>query len=480
MTITEAKKLLEEKKLTSVELVQSCLGNIAKKEKDVHAFLEVFADEALEQAKAVDQARAAGEELGPLAGIPIAIKNNQLIKGKKATAGSQILENYTASYDATVIERLLAAGAILIGRTNLDEFAMGSSTETSHFGTTQNPWNLSRVPGGSSGGSAAAVAAGFALGATGSDTGGSIRQPASLCGVVGIKPTYGRVSRYGLIAFASSLDQIGVFARTVEDAALLLQTIEGKDSKDATSVDLPDTTIAELLKLENINDLKIGLPKEYFIDGMDPKVEARVREAVKLLQSHGAQIIEISLPHTQYALATYYILAPSEASSNLERFDGMRFGHRQTGKTLTDTYKKTRGEGFGAEVKRRIILGTFALSAGYYDAYYKKALAVRSLIRQDFDEAFKKVDVIVTPTSPSVAWPIGEKFNDPLAMYLADIFTVPLNLAGLPGISIPCGFRDDLPVGLQIISKAFDEEALFRVGHFYQSVTDWHQRTPGS
>src|SRR3989338_6427284 len=448
MTITEAKKLMTEKKLTAVELVQGCLDAIAKKEQDVHAFLEVFADEALEQAKAVDAARAKGEELGALAGIPIAIKNVILIKDKKATAGSQILENYIASYDATVIERLRKSGAIFIGVTNLDEFAMGSSTETSHFGPTKNPWKLTHVPGGSSGGSAAAVTAGFALGATGSDTGGSIRQPAGLRGIVGMKPTYGRVSRYGLIALASSLDQIGVFAHTIEDAALLLQTIEGKDPKDATSVELPDTTIAELLKLENINGLKIGLPKEYFIDGMDPEVEARVGGAAKLLESHGAEVVEISLPHTEYALATYYILQPSEASANLERFDGMRYGHRSNGKTLTDTYKKTRGSGFGAEVKRRIMLGTFTLSAGYYDAYYKKALAVRALIRRDFDEAFKKVDVIVTPTSPGVAWPIGEKFNDPLSMYLADIFTVSLNLAGLPGVSVPCGFVHDLPVCL--------------------------------
>jgi len=478
MTITEAKKLLEEKKVTAVELVQGCLDRIAAADKDVHAFLEVFGDEALEQAKAVDVARARGDELGPLAGIPIAIKDNQLMAGKRCTAGSGILEYYTASYNATVVERLKMAGAILLGRTNMDDAAMGSSTETSHFGPTHNPWDLTKVPGGSSGGSAAAVAADFAYGATGSDTGGSIRQPASLCGVVGIKPTYGRVSRYGLIALASSLDQIGVFAHTVEDAALLLQAIEGKDQKDGTSVELKDTTIAELLKTEDVKGLKIGIPKEYFIDGMDPDVEARVREAVKLLQLHGAEVIEISLPHTEYALAAYYIIQPCEASSNLERYDGMRFGHRSTGKTLTDTYKKTRGEGFGTEVKRRIILGTFALSAGYYDAYYKKALAVRTLLRQDFDEAFKQVDVILTPTSPTVAWPIGEKFNDPLAMYLADIFTVSLNLTGNPGLTVPCGFAHDLPVGLQLIGKAFDEATLFRVGHFYQSITDWHKHDP--
>lgn len=477
-TITEAKKLLAENKLTAVELVQSCLDNIAKKEKDVHAFLEVFADEALEQAKEVDAARARGDELGPLAGIPIAIKNVILIKEKKATAGSKILEKYIAPYDATVIERLRKSGAIFIGTTNLDEFAMGSSTETSHFGVSRNPWDLSRVPGGSSGGSAAAVTAGFALGALGSDTGGSVRQPAGLCGIVGMKPTYGRVSRHGLIALASSFDQIGVFTRTIEDAAFLLQAIEGRDSNDATSVELPETTIAELLKLENVDGIKIGLPKEYFIDGMDPDVEARVRDAVKLLESHGATIVEISLPHTEYALATYYILQPSEASANLERFDGIRYGHRSNAKTLTETYKKTRGAGFGTEVKRRIMLGTFTLSAGYYDAYYKKALAVRSLIRQDFDEAFKKVNVIITPTSPCVAWPIGEKSSDPISMYLADIFTVPLNLAGIPGISIPCGFTHDLPVGLQLVGKAFDESALFRLGNFYQSITEWHTQEP--
>ncbi len=478
LTIEEAKTKLANKEISSLDLVSDCIKQIDAHDSEVHAFLEVFKDDAFAQARVIDKQRAAGEDLAELAGIPIALKDNILIQGKKATAGSQILEQHTAAYDATATKRLKNAGAILLGRTNCDEFAMGSSTENSHFGPTANPWDLTRIPGGSSGGSIAAVAGRFVPGAFGSETGGSVRQPAAMCGVVGLKPTYGRVSRYGLIALASSLDQIGPTARTVADAATLLHIVEGKDDYDATSQHLHETTIAELLKCEDVKGLRIGIPKEYFIDGMDPLVELKVRDVIALFQSHGAEIVEVTLPHTRVALETYYIIQPAEASANLERYDGMRYGLRATGDSLFDTYARTRGEGFGAEVKRRIMLGTFVLSAGYYDAYYKKAQAVRTLIRRDFDEAFKNVDVMLTPTSPTTAWPLGEKFNDPIAMYLADIFTVSVNLAGLPGMSVPCGFVEGLPVGFQLIGKAFDEATLFRAGHFYQSVTEWHKASP--
>ncbi len=478
LTITEAKKKLADKEISAVDLVGACIASIDKHDADVHAFLEVFNDEAFAQARVIDKQRTAGEELGDLAGIPLALKDNILMRGKKATAGSQILEQHIAAYDSTVAARLKNAGAILLGRANCDEFAMGSSTEGSHFGPTANPWDLSRVPGGSSGGPVAAVAGGMALGGFGTDTGGSVRQPAALCGVVGMKPTYSRVSRYGIIALSSSFDQVGPIGRSVDDVATLLRIVEGKDSLDATSTHLDETTIAELLHLEEIKGLRVGIPKEYFIDGMDPEVEARVREAIKLLSTHGAEIIEVSLPHTNVALETYYVIQPAEAAANLERYDGMRYGLRATAPTLEQSYRMTRGEGFGAEVKRRVMLGTFVLSAGYVDAYYKKAQAVRTLIRRDFDEVFKDVDVILTPTSPTAAWPLGEKFNDPIAMYLADIFTVSANLAGLPGISVPCGFAHGLPVGFQLIGKAFDEATLFKVGHFYQSITEWHKKSP--
>lgn len=478
LTIQEAKKKLADKEISSVDLVGACIESIDQHDADVHAFLEVFKDDVFAQARVIDKKRVTGEELGDLAGIPLVLKDNILMAGKKATAGSQILEQYTASYDATVTSRLKQADAILLGRGNMDDAAMGSSTETSHFGPTANPWELSRVPGGSSGGPVAAVSSRMALGGLGTDTGGSIRQPSSLCGVVGLKPTYGRVSRSGVIALASSLDQVGPIARTVADVATLLRIIEGKDQLDATSQPLEETSIAELLHLEDIKGLRIGIPREYFIDGMDLEVEARVREAIKLLEQHGAEVVEISLPHTSVALETYYIIQPAEASSNLARYDGMRYSMRATGESLFDIYQQTRGEGFGQEVKRRIMLGTFVLSAGYVDAFYKKAQAVRTLIRRDFDTAFKQVDVIATPTSPAPAWPLGEKFNDPVAMYLADIFTVSVNLAGLPGLSIPCGFAQSLPVGLQLIGKAFDESTLFRIGHFYQSITDYHQQSP--
>lgn len=478
LTIAEAKRMLVEKEISAKDLLSAHIDEIKRHDGDVHAFLEVFEDDAFAQARVIDKQRTAGEELGELAGIPIGIKDLIMMKDKKATAGSQILDRYVASYDSTVVKRLKDAGAILLGRTNMDEFAMGSSNETSHFGPVSNPWDLSRVPGGSSGGSAACVAGRMAMGSYGSDTGGSIRQPAALSGVVGLKPTYGRVSRHGIIALASSLDQVGPFARTVDDTATLLRIVEGKDPMDATSAHLDETTIAELLHLENIKGVRVGIPKEYFIDGMDPEVEARVRDVIALLQTHGAEIIEVSLPHSPRALEAYYIIQPAEASANLERYDGMRFGQRSTAPALIDTYKMTRGEGFGAEVKRRIMLGTFVLSAGYADAFYKKALAVRQLVRRDFDEVFKDVDVLLTPTTPTTAWPLGEKFNDPIAMYLADVFTVAGNLAGVPGMSVPCGFAHGLPVGFQLIGKPFDEATLFKVGHFYQSITDWHKKNP--
>jgi aspartyl-tRNA(Asn)/glutamyl-tRNA(Gln) amidotransferase subunit A len=479
LTVLEVKNLLQKKELSSEDLVRSCMDVIEKKDEEIHAFLEVFKDEALHAAREVDQRRAARDEtLGDFAGIPLAIKDNILMQGKKATACSQILEQHVAAYDATLIERLRTAGFLFLGRTNMDDAAIGSSTETSHFGPTKNPWHTSKVPGGTSGGSAAAVAARMVPASIGTDTGGSIRQPSSLCGVVGLKPTYGRVSRFGLIADASSLQQAGTITRTVGDAAALLQVIEGRDKKDATSVDLTETTIAELLAEEDLRDLTIGIPKEYMIEGMEKGVQQSVTEAAALLESHGANISEVSLPHTKDALATYYIIQPAEVSSNLARYEGMRYSGRSEGKTLEETYVQTRTAGFGAEVKRRILVGTFTLSAGYYDAYYKKATAVRHLIRQDFDEALKDVDLLLAPVSPTVAWNLGEKFNDPLKMYLSDIFTVSLNLAGLPGLAVPCGFVNGLPVGFQLIGRAFDEATLFRVGHFYQTITDWHKKIP--
>jgi len=476
LTIAETKKLLAEKKITSEELVQAALGRIKKHDHEIGAFLHVAEDDALAEAREFDRRRAAGEELSPLAGIPIAIKNNILVQGRKATAGSKMLENYEAAYDATVVKRLRAAGAIIIGETNMDEFAMGSSTETSAFFPTKNPWNTKKVPGGSSGGSVAAVAAGFVPAALGTDTGGSVRQPAALCGVVGLKPTYGRVSRYGAIAMASSLDQISPCARTVEDVAEIFSVIAGNDDKDATTVEV-DAVVPELIP-NDVKGLRIGIPKEYFVEGMDPEVKKAVLEAIELLKTNGAEVKEISLPHAEYAIAAYYIIMPCEVSSNLARMDGIRFGHSVDAENLLATYLKARGEGFGAEVKRRIMLGSFALSKGYSDAYYKKALRVRTLIRQDFDEAFKQVDIIATPTSPTIAWNLGEKFDDPLAMYLSDIYTVSANLAGIPALSLPCGFDEGLPIGLQFMAKPFDETCLFRAGKFYQSVTEWRLKHP--
>jgi aspartyl-tRNA(Asn)/glutamyl-tRNA(Gln) amidotransferase subunit A len=476
MTIKQMQSALASGETTSHELVEKCLAAIKKSDIELNSFVRVF-ENAIEAADASDNKRESGGELGVLEGIPIAMKDNLMVKGFETTAGSQILEGHKAAYDSTVAARLKNAGAILVGSTNMDEFAMGSSTETSHFGTVKNPWDITRVPGGSSGGSAVAVAAGFVPAALGSDTGGSIRQPAALCGVVGLKPTYGRVSRYGLIALASSLDQIGPIARTVEDAAVVLSAIEGRDEKDGTSAELSQTIIPELME-KDLSRMKIGLPKEYFVEGMDNDVRQSVMEAVKVLERAGAKIEEISLPHTKYALADYYIIQPSEASSNLGRYDGFRFGYHSCGKNLNETYERTRGEGFGAEVKRRIMLGSFTLCAGYSDAYYKKALKVRTLIKRDFDDAFKRVQAIVTPTTPSVAWSIGEKFDDPLTMYLSDIYTVTANLTTVPAISIPCGFVNGLPVGMQIMAREFDEYSLLRAGAVFQEKTQWHLRTP--
>lgn len=476
LTLKEAVSGLESKQFSSEEFVSSYISKIEEQNEDLNAVLEV-SQTALEDAQKIDSARASGEQLGELAGVPILVKDNMMVQGWKNTSASQVLEGHTSIYNATVVERLKSAGAILLGRTNMDEFAMGSSTETSHFGTTKNPWDKTRVPGGSSGGSAVSVAANFAPVALGSDTGGSIRQPASLCGVVGLKPTYGRVSRYGLMAMASSLDQIGPFAKTVEDVALLMRTIEGKDPKDATSVDLQDASVPELIE-PSVDGLKLGIPKEYFLEGMDEDVRRLVMDAISELEKGGAKVEEISMPHAEYALATYYVLMPCEASSNLGRFDGLRYGYHSTGKDLLETYMRSRGEGFGAEVKRRIMLGSYALSAGYYDAYYRKALKVRSLIKKDFDDALKKVDAIVTPTSPSVAWKLGEKFNDPLTMYLSDIYTITANLATVPAMSLLCGFSQNLPVGLQFMGRPFDENMLYKIGMYYQSVTQWHEKTP--
>lgn len=480
LTIKSATDGLRKAEFTSVELTRACLNQIKIYDKEIGAFLEVYADEALEQARESDKRIKAKKPLGDLDGIPGATKDNMLMRGKIVSAGSRILENYKSAYDATVVRKLHNQGAIILGRTNMDEFAMGSSTETSAYQKTKNPWNLETVPGGSSGGSAAAVAANMCLFALGSDTGGSIRQPASLCGVTGLKPTYGRVSRYGLIAMASSLDQIGPLTKTAEDAKIVLEAIEGKDARDATSVDLlsqiePSTLNAKRFTLK---DLRIGVPKEYFIAGMDGEVEKRVREAIKKFEDLGVKVEEISLPHSEYGLAIYYIIMPAEVSANLARFDGIRYGASAPGEKLWDVYDNTRGQNFGAEVRRRIMLGTYVLSAGYYDAYYKKAQQVRTLVKQDFDKALHQVDVILTPTSPGVAWKLGEKFNDPLTMYLSDIYTVSANVAGLPAVSVPCGFAHDLPVGLQIIGKQFDDEKVLQVAQAYQENTEWHTKKP--
>jgi len=475
LTIQEARRQLQRGEISSRDLTQAVLSRIQSVDGKLKAYLWLNAEDALRQAEEVD-----GKSDKPLAGIPIAVKDVLNVAGQPCTCASKILRGYISPYDATVIARLRAAGAVLLGRTNMDEFAMGSSTENSSWGTTGNPWDLSRIPGGSSGGSAAAVAADAAIAALGSDTGGSIRQPAALCGCVGFKPTYGRVSRYGLVAFASSLDQIGPFTKTVADAALLTQVMAGHDEWDSTSVPeaVPDY-LAELKK--GVKGLRIGLPKEYFIPGMDREVEAAVRAAVAQLEQLGAEVVEVSLPHTDYAVAVYYLVATAEASANLARFDGVRYGLRVPGDDVIDMYGKTRGAGFGPEVKRRIMLGTYALSAGYYDAYYLRALKVRALIRRDFERAFAKCDVLVTPTAPEVAFKAGEKSDDPLKMYLSDIFTISANLAGICGISLPCGFsrQPKLPIGLQILGPAMGEAAVLRAAYTYEQATDWHKQRPG-
>jgi len=481
LTISETLDGLREKKFSAAELLDSYLARTKEINPKINAYLEIWEEGAKKEALASDK-KIAGGNIGQLEGIPIALKDNLLFQGHEVTSGSNILKGHISAYTATVVEKMKNAGAVFIGRANMDEFAMGTSNETSAFGPVKNPWDLDRVPGGSSGGPAAAVSADMCLGALGSDTGGSIRQPAALCGIVGLKPTYGRVSRFGLMSLASSLDQIGPFAKNVKDVARILEVIEGEDPKDSTSVPLIQTTVPDLLE-GNIKGMKIGVPKEYFIDGMDSKVEQSVRTAIKKLEELGAQIKEVSLPYTDYGIAAYYILQPSEASANLARYDGVRYGNRLDGsKNLMDMYASTRGKGFGDEVRRRIMIGTYALSSGYYDAYYKKALEVRSLIAKDFQETFKDVDCLVTPTSPTTAFKLGEKFDDPIAMYLADVFTVAANIAGIPGISVPCGFVENegksLPVGLQFLGKQFDEAIILRAAYAYEQGTEWHNIKP--
>ena len=465
LTIEEVRGSVQQQKVSATTLAESHYAKIAKDDPQIGAFLTLSKDRALAQAERIDAMASRGEALPPLGGVPLAIKDVMVTQGVRTTAGSKILANYIPPYDATAVARLEAAGAVILGKTNCDEFAMGSSNENSAWHAVHNPRDFSRVPGGSSGGSAAAVAADMAVATLGSDTGGSIRQPASFCGVVGLMPTYGRVSRYGLIAFASSLDHIGPLTRTVEDAAILLRTIAGRDPLDSTSADVPVPDYpAELQK--PVRGLKLGVAKEYFGEGLDREVRAAVEAAIQKLASLGCDIVPVSLPHTEYAIPTYYIVATAEASSNLARFDGVRYGYRAAGaRTLADMYRKTRDRGFGTEVKRRIMLGTYALSAGYYDAYYLKAQKVRTLLTRDFEEAFKQVDAIVTPTCPTAAFKLGEKVDDPLAMYLADIYTVTADLAGIPGISVPCGVTsENLPIGLQILGRHFDEATVLRIG----------------
>ena len=463
---------------TPTAAVTDYLARIDALDPQVRAFLTVTREEALRAAAEADARFRAGTPRGPLDGVPIALKDVLCTRGIRSTCGSKILDRFVPPFDATVVARLLAAGAILLGKLNMDEFAMGSSTEHSAYFTTRNPWDLARVPGGSSGGASAAVAADLAALTLGTDTGGSIRQPAAFSGVLGMKPTYGRVSRYGVIAFASSLDQVGPFAKDAEDAALMLQAIAGVDPMDSTSVDVPVPDYAASLR-DGIDGLRLGVPAEYFIDGMDPEVERAVRTAIGALEKLGARTEPVSLPHTEYGLAAYYVIAPAEASSNLARYDGVKYGLRVPGaRDVIDMYSKTRAAGFGTEVKRRVMLGTYVLSAGYYDAYYGQAQKVRTLVRRDFQQAFERVDLIVAPTTPGVAFKMGEK-EDPIQMYLNDIFTIPVNLAGLPGLSIPGGFtQTGLPIGLQLIGRAFDEGLLLRAAYAYQQVTAWHARKP--
>ncbi|MBL8134045.1 MAG: Asp-tRNA(Asn)/Glu-tRNA(Gln) amidotransferase subunit GatA [Anaerolineae bacterium] len=477
LSLSEAREKLRRREISAVELTRATLARIEQRDPTLNAYLTVTGERALKRAEAADRALANGEDR-PLLGVPLALKDILSTQGVETTCGSKILQGYTPVFSATVAQRLDDAGAILIGKTNLDEFAMGSSTENSAYGASRNPWDTERVPGGSSGGSAVAVAARMAQGAIGTDTGGSIRLPAAYCGIVGLKPSYGRVSRYGLVAFGSSLDCPGPMGRMVEDAARLLGVIAGRDPLDSTSMEAPVPDYRAALT-GDVKGLRIGVPREYFVEGIQPEVEAAVRAAITQLEAMGAAVVEISLPNTDYAMPAYYIIAPAEASANLARFDGIRFGPRMMRGDMWATYKATRGEGFGPEVKRRIMLGTYALSAGYYDAYYGKAQQVRTLIKQDFDRAFEQVDVIAAPVSPSTAFKFGANVDDPIKMYLEDVFTIPASLAGVCGISVPCGKDGDhLPIGLQLIGGAFREETILRAAHAYEQATTWHTLAP--
>ena len=478
LTIHEAHQLLKARQLSSVELTKAMLERIHQVEPKVHALVTITDELALKQAEQADKLIASGEA-NPLTGIPVLIKDNMCTKGTRTTCSSKMLENFVPPYDATVVEKLIDRGVVVIGKANMDEFAMGSSTENSALFTTHNPWDLSRVPGGSSGGSAAAVAAGEVIYALGSDTGGSIRQPAGFCGITGLKPTYGRVSRYGLVAFASSLDQIGPLTQDVTDCALVLNAIAGYDSRDSTSVPYPVPDYTQWLT-DGLSGVRLGVPKEYFVEGMQAEVKTALEAAINGLGELGAGVEwEVSLPHTPHALAVYYIIAPSEASANLARYDGVKYGFSyQDTSNMWEALEKTRQYGFGAEVKRRIMLGTYALSAGYYDAYYLKAQKVRTLIRREFDQAFERFDALVTPTSPTVPFKIGEKADDPMQMYLSDVCTLPITIAGLPAISIPAGFADGLPIGMQIIGKPFGEETILKIAYAYQQATEWHKKKP--
>ncbi|MEK6599442.1 MAG: Asp-tRNA(Asn)/Glu-tRNA(Gln) amidotransferase subunit GatA [Deltaproteobacteria bacterium] len=479
LTIHELHEKLKKKEITSLELTEVFLKRIDAVDGKIKAYITVTKEDAMKQAMEADKRISSGKDITPLTGVPISVKDIFCTKGILTTCASKILNNFVPPYDATVIKKLKEAGAVILGKNNMDEFAMGSSTENSAFFVTKNPWDTERVPGGSSGGSAASVSAGECAGSIGTDTGGSIRQPASCCGVVGLKPTYGRVSRYGMIAFASSLDQAGPMTKDVLDCAIMLNTMAGYDPQDSTSIDAPVPDYTKVLT-KDMKGLKIGIPKEYFIKGLDSDVEKAVKEAIEVLKKQGVSVVDVSLPHTDYAIAVYYLVATAEASSNLARYDGVKYGSRaKDSKNLMDMYCKTRDEGFGSEVKRRIMLGAYSLSAGYYDAYYKKASQVRTLIKRDFEEAFKKCDVILTPTAPTPAFKIGEKTADPLTMYLSDIFTISCNLAGIPGLSLPCGFtKGNLPIGLQILGKPLDEETVLKTAYAYEQATDWHKKRP--
>ncbi len=483
LSLTQALAALRGGDISARALTGAYLDRISRLEPLLHAYLTLTPESAMESADQADRLYKAwrtsgGSEIPALLGLPLAIKDLLTLKGVRCTCGSHILDNFVPPYNATSVQRLLDAGMVVLGKTNMDEFAMGSSTENSAYGVTSNPWDISRVPGGSSGGSAAVVAGRLAPAALGSDTGGSVRQPASFCGVTGIKPTYGRVSRYGLVAYGSSLDTVGVFAKTAEDAALIFKIMAGFDPRDATSLEIPVPDI-DLTTPGDLKGLRVGVPGEYFIDGIQPEVETAVRQAIAQLEAMGAEITPVNLPHTQYALPVYYLIAPAEASANLARYEGVRFGVREASSTVIDMFGRTRGSGFGPEVKRRIMLGTYALSAGYYDAYYGQAQKVRTLIKKDFDDCFQQVDMIAAPVAPTTAFKIGSHTNDPLAMYLEDVFTLPANLAGVPGLTFPVGFdNQNMPIGMQLMGRHFGEETLFRTAHLYQQVTDWHKRQP--